>query len=111
MATNKSMIQSKYDKVHCKSYGLKLNLETDADIIKKLSSVESVQGYIKQAIRADIARNESVPKNTISVPFSDSAVEMLTEKAAISGKTVPELIALVVNEYLIRTYSVPDSEK
>lgn len=62
------MIQSKYDKVHCKSYALKLNLVTDSDIIEKLSSVESVQGYIKQAIRADIARTGSVPENSTSVP-------------------------------------------
>lgn len=68
MATNKSMIQAKYDKAHCKQYAIKLNLETDADIIEKLSSVESVQGYIKQAIRADIARTRSAPENSTPVP-------------------------------------------
>jgi DNA topoisomerase-3 len=36
MATNKSVIQARYDKSHCKQYALKLNLETDADIIEKL---------------------------------------------------------------------------
>ena len=51
--------QAKYDKVHCRMYGLKLNLETDKDIIQKLSSVPSMQGYIKQLIREDIGR--SVP--------------------------------------------------
>ena len=60
MATNKSIIQAKYDKAHTKAYGLKLNLVTDADIIEKLSSVPNVQAYIKQAIRQDIAR--SVPE-------------------------------------------------
>lgn len=68
MATNKSVIQARYDKSHCKQYALKLNLETDADIIEKLSSVESVQGYIKQAIRADIARTGSAPENSTPVP-------------------------------------------
>lgn len=60
MATNKSIIQAKYDKAHTKAYGLKLNLVTDADIIEKLSSVPNVQAYIKQAIRQDIAK--SVPE-------------------------------------------------
>lgn len=60
MATNKSIIQAKYDKTHTKSYALKLNLVTDADIIEKLSSVPNIQAYIKQAIRNDI--NGSAPK-------------------------------------------------
>ena len=33
---------------------LKLNKETDADIIQKLESSENIQGYIKSLIRADI---------------------------------------------------------
>ena len=33
---------------------LKLNKETDADIIEKLESCENIQGYIKSLIRADI---------------------------------------------------------
>ena len=57
MATKQSLAQTKYDKSHCKMYGLKLNLGTDKDIIEKLSSVESMQGYIKQLIRDDIKRN------------------------------------------------------
>ena len=56
MATNKSVIQARYDAKHCKMYTLKFNLETDADIIEKLSSVPNVQGYIRQVIREDISR-------------------------------------------------------
>lgn len=59
MATKATVNQLKYDKVHCRTYGLKLNLATDADIIKKLSSVPSMQGYIKQLIRDDIARTRT----------------------------------------------------
>lgn len=62
MATNKSIIQARYDSKHCKNYTLKLNLETDSDIIEKLSSVPVVQAYIKQAIRKDIARTDPVPE-------------------------------------------------
>ena len=60
MATKASIRQTRYDSTHCRTYGLKLNLVTDADIIEKLSSVPNVQAYIKQAIRQDIAR--SVPE-------------------------------------------------
>ncbi len=45
---------AKYDKTHTKMYAIKLNLETDADIIEKLDSVENKQAYIKALIRADM---------------------------------------------------------
>lgn len=65
MAKSHSIAQAKYDKAHCKYYTLKMNLETDADVIEQLSSVPSMQGYIKQLIREDIARTRtgSVPKS------------------------------------------------
>jgi len=47
----------KYDAKNTKQYHLKLNLITDADIIERFDSVESIQGYIKQLVREDIARN------------------------------------------------------
>ena len=67
MAKSHSVAQAKYDKTHCKFYTFKMNLETDADIIEKLSSVQSMQGYIKQLIREDITRTRSAP---VSVPKS-----------------------------------------
>lgn len=45
---------AKYDATHTKQIKLKLNLKTDADIIKKLEEVENKQGYIKSLIRKDI---------------------------------------------------------
>ena len=48
--------QKKYDKANKDKYRmvhLKLNRETDAEIIEKLESVPSIQGYIKDLIRAD----------------------------------------------------------
>ena len=56
MAKARSEIQAKYDKTHCKYFSFKMHLENDADVIEKLSSVPSMQGYIKQLIREDIAR-------------------------------------------------------
>ena len=40
--------------------GLRLNHRTDADIIRRLDSVASKQGYIKQAIREMMRREKSV---------------------------------------------------
>ena len=50
--------QAKYDKKHTRRINLKLNLELDADILHKLDSVDSMQGYIKDLIRADLAEAE-----------------------------------------------------
>ena len=65
MATSESKIRAnaKYDKAHTTGVFLKLNKETDKDILEKLSSVSNRQGYIKNLIRHDIG---SVPKTTES---------------------------------------------
>lgn len=44
----------KYDEAKTVQFKMKLNKGTDADILKKLNSVENKQGYIKALIRADI---------------------------------------------------------
>ena len=49
--------QKKYDEAHKKDFRmvqLKLNRETDADIIAKLETSGNIQGYIKALIRSDI---------------------------------------------------------
>lgn len=48
--------QAKYDKENTRQVHLKLNIRTDADVIKALDNAESKQGYIKGLIRADISR-------------------------------------------------------
>jgi hypothetical protein len=45
----------KYQKANTRMFTLRLNLNTDMDIINKLEQVENKQGYIKQLIRTDIA--------------------------------------------------------
>lgn len=51
-----SEAQARYDVANTKRVQLKLNNTTDADILEKLSSVKSMQGYIKALIRNDIAK-------------------------------------------------------
>lgn len=54
---NRALSNARYDKEHTRSMRCKLNLKTDADIIKWLDSQPNKQGYIKQLIRDDIARH------------------------------------------------------
>lgn len=51
----KKFNQAEYDKANTTRYQLKLNNQTDADIIQKLNTVKSKQGYIKECIRKDLA--------------------------------------------------------
>ena len=58
MTTDAQMrANAKYDKENTVRLSLKLNLNTDSDILAKLESVESKQGYIKALIREDIERD------------------------------------------------------
>lgn len=54
----------KYKKNNTKQIALRLNYNTDADILEKLSTEENTQGYIKGLIRADIEKiNEKIFKS------------------------------------------------
>ena len=46
----------KYKKSNTKQIALRLNYNTDADILEKIENVENTQGYIKSLIRADIEK-------------------------------------------------------
>lgn len=52
--------QAKYDKDNTVQLKLKLNKKTDSDIIARLAAVDNMQGYIKELIRADILRDNSI---------------------------------------------------
>lgn len=47
---------TKYNATHTKQYPIRFNVNTDKDIIDKLSQVPNVAGYLKQLIRDDIAK-------------------------------------------------------
>ena len=59
MANQRSIIQMRYDSKNTRHYSIKMNLKTDADIVEMLAKQSSVQTYIKQLIRADIAAQTS----------------------------------------------------
>ena len=48
--------QKRYERKNIVQVRLKLNNVTDADVLAKLDCVGNRQGYIKELIRADIAR-------------------------------------------------------
>lgn len=56
MGKNHTRNAARYHKKNGKQYHLWLHRENDADIIKRLDSVENKQGYIKALIRYDIKR-------------------------------------------------------
>ena len=46
----------KYNENSTRQIKMKLNVRTDADILQKLDSVESKNGYVKNLIRKDIMK-------------------------------------------------------
>ena len=62
MTTSKAQLraQAKYDKDNTVQVKLKLNKKTDTDIIKRLAAADNMQGYIKELIRLDILRDNSI---------------------------------------------------
>lgn len=55
MALPETIRKAQKEKAYIRRYGLKYNINTDADIIAHLGKQKSIQGYIKALIRADIA--------------------------------------------------------
>ena len=49
--------QKKYKEKSTKRIAFDVNLNTDQDIIQRLAEVPNKQGYIKELIRADIAKS------------------------------------------------------
>jgi len=49
--------QARYDAAHTRRVALKLNTETDADVLAWLDRQDSMQGAIKALIREAIARD------------------------------------------------------
>lgn len=48
--------QAKYDAENTRQVHLKLNRNTDKDVLDKLDEVPSKQGYIKELIRRDLVK-------------------------------------------------------
>ena len=53
-----SEAKKEWDKKNTTVFAMKLNRNTDVDIIQKLESVPNRQGYVKAVIRQDIVQND-----------------------------------------------------
>ena len=58
MALKESIRKAQKEKAYIRRYGLKLNVNTDADIIAWLDKQPSMQGAIKAAVRAQVEKEE-----------------------------------------------------
>ena len=60
MPTKEKTLQAilKYDTKNTRQIKLKLNMNTDKDILEKLDQIDNKQGYIKELIRRDIEKEE-----------------------------------------------------
>lgn len=56
-STAQRKAKAKYQKAKMKSICLQFHLINDADILQCLEKIANKQGYIKELIRQDIARN------------------------------------------------------
>lgn len=65
-ALKETIRKAEKEKAYIRRYGLKYNINTDADIIAWLETKPSMQGYIKELIRADIAAHKT-PENHFTV--------------------------------------------
>lgn len=99
---NEKRKQSKaeWDKNNTTQIKLKLNNNTDADILERLESVESKQTYFKGLIRADIKLEDEIVRSN----EYDDVLEYLKD---ISNKTEEEADAHASN-YVDDTY--PDMD-
>jgi hypothetical protein len=53
---------AKYVRERCRTYVLRCNRDSDADVIAALSSQPNVAGYLKSLVRADVARRADCDK-------------------------------------------------
>ena len=58
MALKESIRKYQKEKAYIRRYGLKLNTNTDKDIIEWLAAQPSMQGAIKAAVRAYMEKEE-----------------------------------------------------
>ena len=99
MAKKATINQYKYDAEHCRNLHLKLHTTIDADILGKLSSVPSMQGYIKQVIRDDLSRTQS---GCVPISLSAPVLKILEDESNRTGVSVPSLVSTIVNESIMR---------
>jgi len=80
------------DKKNTRFYGLKLNRNTDAALIKWLDSQESVQGYLKQLIRVDM-KGDNTMEYRIKPEYLDLYGDEATTETTLTADEIDSLAA------------------
>ena len=86
VSSAKIRAQKKYDKTHTRTYVLKLNTNSDSDVIGKFEEVKNRQGYIKELVRSSL-RNESgvLPIESIRLLILPVAKRNKIDKVCLFG--------------------------
>jgi hypothetical protein len=74
------MATAKYDQENTVRINLKLNRNTDAEIIEKLRAVPSMQGYIRKLIKNDIEGEKKMKKSEIIEKYAQEIIEAMVER-------------------------------
>ena len=97
MAKTRTEIQAKYDAANRTAFSFKLHNTNDAEIIDKLKSVPSIQGYIKQLIREDLERTEPGHKRKMTL---DELYTFLQGQTDDFDDSMYELLNALTNKHL-----------
>lgn len=72
--------QDKYRKVSTRTYSIRLNKQTDADVIEVLDRIDNKQAYIRNLVRSDIEANSGDIKETASRYNKDRIINICFNK-------------------------------
>ncbi|MBQ3280986.1 MAG: nucleotidyltransferase domain-containing protein [Eubacterium sp.] len=82
----KKQANARYDKSHTQSVLLKLNKQTDADVLAVLDSKDNRQGYIKNLIRNDLrGHGDTLPRESITYLVKPVAKKYGIERIYLFG--------------------------
>lgn len=83
--------QYRYDRSNTQQVTLKLNKNTDADVLMKLDSMENRQGYIKELVRKDMREeNGTLPLESIRFLVVPTAKKYKISKVHLFGSYARE---------------------
>ena len=82
----KRQANAKYDRSHTKAILLKLNKQTDSDILALLENKDNRQGYIKELIRSDLRGNaDTLSRESIIYLIKPVAKKYKLDKVYLFG--------------------------
>lgn len=108
-----SLASQKYDAENTKRIYIKLNRNTDSDIIDVLESKSNIQGYVKSLIRKDMESMKEYEVVTFAVNAGDDSeyTQLVTRDIDKAIKTARDFRDHYHESAEIRAYADPDREE